>query len=262
MKRPSLKVTWSIVGLLFMIATASVALTLPQFAASTPMKQGQQPKDGGTAPHVAARLQPESPLRITVLSVEADEPLKPSIKLLLTNIGEQSIQAYTIRHDEATAGTKSSGVIVTNAASPESMFQPGQMKTEVINNIGYSQPLKKLVVAIDYVEFQDGTSWGEDTYKSKQRLAGNRAGAQAALDRLNSLAKKRGSRAVVEELNNFEVLPPSDQTEEWVQGYETGVKAIRERIRHSYQWNGLDSISDELRKPFDAVSSKLKRGDR
>lgn len=263
MRPTQIKLKWKLASLFLVIAGISVAFPrLRSTAVSLAGNKAAQTKDAPpqSKPSALVHSQPESPLRVTLLEFEASNPLRPVAKLMVTNMSEKPVQAYALRYDSVTTSAKSSGVILTNAASTGSLLQPGLSETTGISDIEYSESLKKLVISVDYVEFEDGTNWGADTYKSGQRLAGNRAGAQAALNQLSEMLKKHGSQYVVDNIDKLEILPPLGQPDEWVRGFKTGLNSIRERIRQSYKWEGLHSIQEKIQQPFDATGFKAKKG--
>jgi len=144
---------------------------------------------------------------------------------------------------------------LTNANSVDSLLQPGYTASKTIGEgTAYSDPIRKIVVSVDFVELVDGSTWGPDEYKSSERLAGQRAGAHQAIEHLKNMLSRNGPLAVVQSIEEGlrEIVPPTGHSLEWLNGFDGGVGTIRERLRAAYSKGGADVIESELRRPFDA----------
>ena len=77
-------------------------------------------------------------------------------------------------------------------------LQPNKSETVDIGaGVTYSSPIDSITVAIDFVEFEDGITWGPDIGKTKERLDSMRAGSRAAIGSLIKLMKTDGLPAVI-----------------------------------------------------------------
>jgi hypothetical protein len=210
-------------------------------------------------PIVKTKQQDGSPLQISVLKVDVTDALDPAIQLLVSNSGDKPVQAFAIRHDDLTQTTRSSGVSISNAVLPGAVLYPGRWTTETIGGTGYSEPVKQIVLSVDFVEFGDGITWGQDTFKSAERLEGDRAGAAAAKEYLTKVVETEGENAILEALEKLKIDPPSNRSPEWTQGFNKGINAVRARLQQTRKEHGTDMLYLELRKPYDASAARRQK---
>ncbi|HKQ07186.1 MAG TPA: hypothetical protein VJ464_18805 [Blastocatellia bacterium] len=206
-------------------------------------------------PAVSVETQADSPLRVSQINTDSLTAYIPEVELTLTNVSTYPISAYAVRFDVLGEKWQKGGVDLSNAISVQAIFQPGQFKQVTLGDgVRYSDPIKVIKIIIDFVEFTDGVTWGPDGFQSGEKLAGMRVGARAALKLFNKVLKSGGPVAVISsiESNAADVIPPSNRSPEWVNGFQLGVSAVRERLRHSYIDHGSTQIETEIRRPFDA----------
>jgi hypothetical protein len=202
---------------------------------------------------VLVHLVPNAPLAITSTSVDSSDANTPSISMTLINTTNSLIRAFTVRCDTYFGESKLSTWSLNNIHSLENCVRPQGTKTVTMHNANYSQPPQSAVLSVEFVEFLDGSRWGEDTYKSGERLDGWRAGARAEAE---SILKKIGVNGPDMALNDVrlkssDVLRPTEGTPEYLDGFRLGVDAMRARVLHSGGKNKVNEIVTELQKPID-----------
>lgn len=255
---------WLIGGKSALFLLALLAFVICLFQSTSPFQAQGRQKNGGAEQtikpqlKVAVKRQTDAPIAIKVSSADELAAGSPQIAFVLRNLGEKAIRAYTIRW-EATIGSSSfAGMVLTNINVQESIFAPGQSRSESLSSLPSSTtPITRLVLTVDYVEFLDGASWGPDIQKSAEILAGQRAGARAEAANLLRLLDSRGPSAVIDSYaaDEPEASAPPGNSEKWVEGFRSGRDTIRARLRHS-KGGPLDEIRTELQRPFD-LSERL-----
>jgi hypothetical protein len=202
---------------------------------------------------VLVKSQPDSPLLVS-LSKTQNFP-EPEIDLLLQNKGDNVIRAYTIGHEVVSSHSKAEGVNFRNLRSVENLFQPHQSVAESIEGFTQpnSEPIEKITVYVDFVEFDDGTTWGQDKSQSAELLAGQRAGARAALEYLNNSKKEGGVSALAKigKLTTIPITPPPNHSAQWLEGFRSGASIIQNRFQSAINSGNLNEAETVLRKPFD-----------
>jgi hypothetical protein len=169
-----------------------------------------------------------SPLQITIINVDNSNPDYQLVNYIVQNISNKSVRGYVID-----GGNKNTGKIITNFF-PVKLFQSTAVFTEELfverENVKSD---KNLFLSIDYVEFEDGDSWGKDRQGQSESIAGGRAGAETAIERLTNLVEKGEAatlRAMLKkDLAEVEVsLPESfkSKSEKWKNGFRSGYKSI------------------------------------
>lgn len=204
------------------------------------------------APVVSVKPQQDSPLSISLIEINVPKPLTSSIKFSLRNNSDKAVRAYAIRHDDVSGQTASAGVTLINMTSLDDIFQPFQSKFETLDE-DYTEPVTSITLSVDFVEFVDGSVWGLDTYKSAQRLDGQRAGARAMKGRLSKL-KERGDLAALLKAvtaKQAEISIPPGHSIEWEEGFRTGAAVIHNRLKRAKLKGGLAHVESELQRPFD-----------
>ncbi|MET0622154.1 MAG: hypothetical protein ABW250_04145 [Pyrinomonadaceae bacterium] len=208
------------------------------------------PQSRERLPAASIAPQADAPLRIINAFVESEQGLV-RVRVMTQNQSQKRIRAYSILAD---AGAYSR-LDFANLTTPTAIFQPTQIKTTDIS-FSEGQTPESVTLSIDFVEFNDGSTWGLDSHHSRDRLAGQRAGAKAERLRLRALLKGKGPSAVFDSIredvpDDAGVKADDKHSEEWLQGYRNGIGSIRHRLRRSLPAGDSARVESELAKPFD-----------
>lgn len=208
---------------------------------------------GSSRDKVVIQPQPNAPLAITRASVDSTDPFTPSIAITLTNAGNELIRAFTLRCETHFGESRMISWSLNNIRSIENCFRPQDTRIITINDTNYSRPPESAVLSIDFVEFLDGSRWGEDTYRSGERLDGWRAGAHAEVESILNKIETRGLNVAIKsiESNGSDTALPSGASLEYLDGFRLGVDAVRARALHSERKNNDKGLVNELRRPID-----------
>lgn len=209
--------------------------------------------------NVEVQTQSGVPLTIGSVVVTPSDPKQPVFSYEVINSGDKPISAYAIRHDVTVDSVQTSGVTFTSMWSYNSLLYPQARNPENSGSTAYGAAVNKVVLSVDFVEFADGSTWGADTFKMSEKLAGQRAGGRAALTELRDKSKKHGLKAVSDAIDEEIVLTPeSDKSRIWKVGFEEGVRIVRVRLQHAKRKGGSSALESELLKPFD-ISEERQR---
>jgi hypothetical protein len=194
----------------------------------------------------------DTPLKISVVKVESDETFLVHIKL--TNTTDKPICSYSIRHDDYLEGKILKGLSLNNSPTQRLLFMPGESRNEVVG--AHYRDIERIEISADFVEFLDGKSWGPDTFKSGERLAGTRVGALTTAELLTGMLDAEGPIAVMNFIANesFNISPPAGHSSEWLFGFSLGINSIRDRLRNFEGDQSQSNIESILLKPIDAAS--------
>ncbi len=209
---------------------------------------------------VSVEQQAGVPVQISVIKTDATNPLSPQLELQVINISSKAICTFAIIYTAASLEKKWGGgnITLTNILSLKEAIQPTQSKAVNIASYGYVEPVTAIMLSVDFVEFVDGTTWGQDIYKSGERVAGQRAGANAVKTYLLGVKEREGASSLINAITkiDLEVKPSSGHTAEWEGGFQTGTAAMRERLKSANNSGGLEQIELELRQPYDASEGR------
>ena len=244
-----------------LLVVSAVLLMATFFAAFTKvpiLSMSNIPNAYSQTASVSVKPQPDSPLSIELVDPNPPTGNKPDVQIIVANMGTKSISAYAIRYDTSEDGSKSGGLELSNKTSLNFVLQPGQSEIINVGEGTYQSEIKVIRLSVDFIEFIDGTRWGQDTYNSGERLNGFRAGAIAATGYLLKVLQKTGAEAVMKiaEGETINILPPSDHSQEWLEGFRQGIGTIKAQLKQSYTSRSLIEIESILQKPVDALESR------
>lgn len=214
--------------------------------------QASRPYAAIQAPVVSVEPQQDCPLSISSIEVTVPRPLTSSIKFILINKSDKAVRAYAIRRDDVGEHAASAGVTLTNLTSLKDIFQAYQSRFLTLDE-DYTELVASIRLSVDFVEFVDGSVWGPDTYKSAQRLEGQRAGAREMRGRLSKLKEKGDLTALLKAVaaDQADISIPPGHSSEWEEGFRTGVAVIHKRLKNARLTGGLARVESELQQPFD-----------
>jgi hypothetical protein len=197
--------------------------------------------------------QKDCPLRIMVVNVDNSALSAQNIVYSLQNISNKSIRAYTLLGDG-----KSDGKVVTNSFISK-LFQPSEYEYgDFFVEREIAKEEKTISLSIDYVEFEDGSAWGNDSQKKSKEIAGAREGRKAAIQHLKGLLKNQNATDetgiktfLKQDIKQIIVAVPNTiQSDEWKTGFRGGYKAVisvLQRIREQ-EIETLAQKLDEMEK--------------
>jgi hypothetical protein len=196
--------------------------------------------------NVDALLQQDSPLLLSISNVNNSEKDFQTINYVAQNTSSKSVRAYVMLQKDSIG----LGKTVTNYFYPA--FLAGQTITNSISierpNV---KPDAKILLAIDYVQFADGTFWGADAESQSERISGHIEGYKYAVSDIKRvLAEKNGARLVGLLRQDITASNPTtmDQTkpELWQRGFVTGYRTVLSRLQTVFAQKGIEEVSNKL----------------
>lgn len=213
------------------------------FARTNPSVPVPQP-----SPTLIVQNQPQSPLVISAPRYVSN-PQGPEIALDVTNVSSKKIRAFAIKQVVGQGVSAQSSVYLINLDLSLSELPPNYSKTHY-STFEQSSGLENLVsLAVDYVQFADGTSWGDDSAKSAERVAGQRAAGEILTSKLTASLDSIEAENV-QSLLRFEAAnlePKQEASDEWKVGFRTGLQAVLTRLIRAEKIGGLAKVHSELR---------------
>lgn len=210
---------------------------------------------------VVVAAQPGAPLLILATFVDAGNPIRPRYGYSITNTTDKAIVAYAIQ--ESVSLDPTSSIVTTTLAHMPARtlwLGPHDSRQEESGGKTYEKAPIEVNLTVDFVEFEDGTKWGEDKIKSAERLDGERAGGRAALKKYREILVANGVDALLEEAANPKLIEPENingKSSNWVDGFKMGVSVVKSRMATAETKGGKDGIRRELAKPYDSTEGRL-----
>lgn len=196
--------------------------------------------------------QPSAPVAIASSSIDSSNPNTPRIAIKVVNVSDFPVRSFTIRCDTHFGESTLSAWSLVNIQSMASCFRPHESRTINMDDADYAQPPHSVLLSVDFVEFLDGSRWGDDTYKSGERLDGMRAGAHSETRSILSKIRTTGEIALSDlSGNGSDVVAPANVSAEYSEGFRIGVDNVRARMKQFRGKKNLDEIVNELQRPVD-----------
>ncbi|HXU37815.1 MAG TPA: hypothetical protein VN937_15740 [Blastocatellia bacterium] len=215
------------------------------------------------AARTAVSPQPDAPLRLQILHPEstADDQYAPKEDVVVANASGRDVSAYAIKYDIVIGGElRPGGVELNQSTTANSLFRPGDTRTVTVGDAHYSRPVERVVVSLDFVEFTDASTWGADTYSSKEVLAGLRAGARTMAKHLLGVLAEKGMNALSAELDQTgDDIGARDGSAKWQEGFQRGASFIKARAKHEIKTFSNAEVERVLALPIDALDEIKKR---
>jgi hypothetical protein len=204
-------------------------------------------------PVVSIAPQDNPPLRILSGAAESFGEQQFRVQVIMQNQSNKIIRCYSLIAENLDNGVMRTEFV--NLSGSRASLQPTQV---VPDKLTFTDHAERLRLAIDFVEFSDGTTWGPDNRNSRDRLDGMRMGARTEKQRLKSILKANGPAAVFDYIatgeitSDLEAAKATNHSDEWRQGFRSGSGAIRNRFTRFARSSTPNQIELELEKPFDS----------
>ena len=202
---------------------------------------------------VDIREQGDSPIHLTV-----DEAVKgrmPGTPLKVRNDSGSAVAAYVLRVDVEPLGL-SQMVIV----GPKGLAV-GDARVQALPISNYREGTAKPVVSVDYVQFADGKSWGEDSLGRSKHVAAYLKGRNEALARVQEMLAGQDATDINRALDTFASssfsepnLPagrPPRYVDYSVRGYEEVINILRRMPRNTELGRDLANRLETMTKRSD-----------
>jgi hypothetical protein len=184
---------------------------------------------------VTIREQADSPIHITV--DEAGKGRMPGTPLKVRNDGGSAVAAYVLRVDIEPFGLNQMVIV-----GPKGLAV-GESRVQGLPMANFREGSAKPVVSIDYVQFTDGSSWGEDSLGRSKNVAAYLKGRNDALARLQEMLAGQDATDINRALDVFSAssfaepnLPagrPPRFVDYSVRGFEEVINILRRMPRNT-----------------------------
>lgn len=211
-------------------------------------------------PGVEVLEQSSSPLQVSTETKWANKEKDGlEVRLVLKNTGERAVRAYAVRVGTLLPDEPGGGCFLHNVERRAKMLRPGRTDARSTWRgvpLEGEQPSYKALV--DFVEFEDGLTWGDDSCRSSEYLDGLRTGARAARAALWERLAADGLEELLRQLSadegrgEWRPAATEGRSEAWAAGFKWGAVQVRERLRRAARKGGLSKAEEALRRPFDA----------
>ena len=199
------------------------------------------------APIIVARNESNSPLVISAERLIAKTEQAPEVAFNVTNVTNKTIVAFAIRLDVASGSTVVSSVSLDNLELSATNLLPNRSLARFDTYENLSDAQHRVTLSVDYVEFSDGKTWGLDSTKSAERVAGQRAAIEALTTRLTGIIRGANANDMANVLESMASLaPPPQHSDEWNDGFQGAARSLTNRLKRANRAGGLGQVNSEL----------------
>lgn len=199
--------------------------------------------------------QEDSPARLSAETkwVEADKRAA-EVTYTVENIGSKPIRAYAVRITTPNGNAPRARCYFNTTDKPGKILQPN---TSAVKStwmaVSDNDSQSSVEVAVDFVEFTDGSMWGPDICQSAELLDGLREGARAAKREFKKELSEKKLELFIRQLyrENPNLVPPQGHSDTWVSGFKGAINSLRERVRRANEEGGGPEVEAALQRPFD-----------
>ena len=200
------------------------------------------------APIIVARNEPGSPLVISAERQLAKTEQAPELGFNVTNVTTKTVTAFAIKQEVVSDEKAGTTVYLYNLPLSATKLPPNGVLNEFATYDNLSNSQHRVTLTLDYVQFSDGKTWGVDSAKSGERVAGQNAATQILTTKL--LGVIRDGNAHEDFANALElatnIQPPAQHSNEWNDGFKLAIGTVASRSKRAYQLGGLGRVTTEL----------------
>jgi len=171
--------------------------------------------------------QKECPLDLTILGLDNSDPSFQTVEYSVQNVGQKAIRSYVLL-----GSARQSTRVLVHSFDTE-LFSPSSGRGNKLPfENGSLSERDSVVFSVDYVEFRDGSHWGDDSQGKSIELAGQHAGVRDAVKYFKMLVRDLPDSGTIfdvraQDIQELKVdMPDMKQPDEWKTGYRIGYKTV------------------------------------
>lgn len=174
-------------------------------SASSALPEGEPDRKASNLREVKIDGPADTPLQVIAPRVQGDSFSVKNLQAIIKNTGSSRITGYTLEW-QVIAGGKAYTLFTTAdySKSLDGKLKPGETDSvsppEFEAVLSLPSAIEGVSVKIDYVEAEDGTSYGPDLSNTALKLRLKRSGAELERQRLLHLLEAHGLDALLNEL--------------------------------------------------------------
>lgn len=200
-------------------------------------------------PAVTVDIQPDVPIVISSPRVVYADSEYAEFVYDLTNASTKPVRAYAIKQQVYPQKVAASSCLFINLPlNGQPPLSPKAMTTSSDTSDIEPGKEQRIVLSVDYVEFVDGTTWGQDSGNFAETSAGQRFAATLITARLQDINRSSGRQDVLKLIEDAraDFKPSPTQSANWQEGFSSAVASVTERLKRAYTKGGSNQLKYEL----------------
>lgn len=195
---------------------------------------------------IQVSAQRDSPLIIIPTENDFTHENLVTIKFSIQNNGYRSIKAFSV--SRSLAGDENLRGLITFMSPLDVGNKIDGWVSEAKINLKKDS---KVLLAIDYVLFDDGRSWGKNSRNESDFISGFPDGQKEAFSRIKKLATDSDEEALSKlfllELSDVNTFPANrSKSESWQAGFIAGYKVVLSELKTIYQKHGIAVLPSKI----------------
>src|SRR5688572_3275936 len=199
-------------------------------------------------PVIRADIQPDSPLAISAERQLDKTEQAPEVAYNVTNVTNKTITAFAVKLEVSADSKSVATVSLNNLEVVASNLPPNQSLNQFTTYDNFANAQHRVTLSVDFVQFSDGTTWGRDSAKSAERVAGQRAGIDAVTSRVSNVVRGGKPNELAGVLDSILTTEPatSGHSEAWNEGFRSARLSVANRFKRANSAGGLNKVNSEL----------------
>jgi hypothetical protein len=213
--------------------------------------------------NIILSYKPDIPIEITSIKEEFSDG-RDVITVKLTNTSAKKIRAEGIKilaYDKFDESRHNFTLFyLAHHSTSKSFLKPGATIERVLSESFLEA--EKVLIVVDFIEFEDGQVWGPNQEGYADNIKGQRAGMVAALEKLISMVNEKGIAVLSKEQQITIATPNTDsRSKRWKEGFERGVRSVQSSYHAGIFENNLGKAKDRVFNDYSELKSIVERDD-
>jgi hypothetical protein len=200
--------------------------------------------------------QSNNPLMITPVAVEEWQADARTFRYAVKNFSDKKVEAFAVSR-RSEAGDLMDMVTFISPLAAGDAVESGVNVLKA--DMG---PEFKIVLAVDYVLYADGTSWGKDSRKESLFISAYPEGQKKALAEVKALIDTLNEAALSQLLDRDLTITRLDslgmdknKPNVWKSGFACGYQIVLSKLKTIYKTQGINALPSDLKTFNDLVKS-------
>lgn len=212
-------------------------------------QQKPAPRVSYQSPPVSVQNDSSAPVHISLVG-PSSTPEDFEYAYYVVNGSKGSIRAYTIKQQIKLQNSQSVEFMLNNLELTRDPLPPNKSDLVFDTYPATSETVTGITISIDYVEFTDGSTWGEDQGQGKDRFQGQREGCRTLLQRLSDVSNPSDVEKVLSstDASMTSATPAMQHSNEWLDGFNLGYRSGVAHLKQILKKEGEKGVNRELKR--------------
>lgn len=198
--------------------------------------------------------QTDIPVLITLINVDSSTETHQSVNYSIQNLSQKAISALVLLHNDESA---SGGVSINHFQS----FGAGKtIQSTIFEEKANIKPNHKIFISVDYILFEDGSSWGRDSQLQSQYILGYYEGQRISVSKIKeTLQNNEAFLSLIQKpIEEFNYPFQNVENEKRQRGIISGYRSVLARLQIIYETKGIEAVLPKLEEIEKSLKMEVK----